>query len=126
MFSVNVLSNQGGLYSVALLPDPLRQLVKDNTACREKIKKMIDIITKTSELSDGPNGYIGTTVIHKHHRIKLSPSAIGTHAPYISSPITIQLEFGRDIGDVMDEEDVEVEERVVERRRIEHYPMDIS
>lgn len=81
---------------------------------------------RTSRLSDIPDGYIAPTVIHKHHRIKLSPSAIGTHDPYISSPITIQLEFGRDIGDVMDGEVVEVEDRVVKRRRIEHSAMDTS
>jgi hypothetical protein len=95
------------------LPDPLRRLVKENAVCREKIMDMVGITMRTSRASDGPNASISTTVNHKHHRIKLPLSAIGTHG---SSPITIQLEFGRDT-DVMDEEAVEVEDMVAKRRK---------
>jgi hypothetical protein len=117
-----MLSNQGGVYSVVLLPDPLRRLVKANAACGQKIKEMIGIIMRTLKLSDSPNGYIGATVTHQHHTIILSPSAIGT------SPISIHLKFGGDIEDVMNKykEDVGVEERVAKRKRIEDCPMDTS
>lgn len=120
--SISVLSkyasNQGDVSSLASLPDPVRRLVQENVACREKIREIVGIITRNSRQPQSPNGYIGATVMHQHHRIKLSPSIIGTH-----SPITIQLEFGRD---VMDGEDVEVEDRVVKRRRTEYWAMDTS
>jgi hypothetical protein len=124
LVSLNLLSNQRGLCSLALLPDPLRQLVKENAACREKIEEMVGITMRTSRLSDGPNERISTIVQNrKHHRIRLSPPAIGTH---VSSPITIQFEFGRDMGDVMDVEDAEVEDMVVKKRkkrkRTKHQP----